>query len=218
MHNFTLSVGARGWCHRQWAEHYYPDEIPDDWRLAFYANDFHTLLATAQECLDGACDDWADETGAAFSLFIECADLSSLERLTPWLQGEQGRGLAGLVWQGGDPQSLIKMANKVLALPFPFFVDENVDQLTTWADHGKVNCLWRPGRGPLPASFIGAMPVPAVGLVRPADFSDDRALRELAQEFVSACPSGCRQASLFIDGEPPDIQVVQRASIMADLL
>jgi len=35
-----LVVGARGWEHAQWLETYYPDDLPEDWQLDYYANEF----------------------------------------------------------------------------------------------------------------------------------------------------------------------------------
>ena len=37
-------MGAFGWDHEQWRWQYYPDDMPSDWRLAYYANDFESVL------------------------------------------------------------------------------------------------------------------------------------------------------------------------------
>lgn len=34
-----LRVGTVGWCRPAWCAAYYPEDLPTDWRLAYYAND-----------------------------------------------------------------------------------------------------------------------------------------------------------------------------------
>ena len=39
-----LIVGARGYLHSHWQDVFYPDDIPEEWRLGFFANEFNALL------------------------------------------------------------------------------------------------------------------------------------------------------------------------------
>ena len=43
----TLEVGGYGWRRRDWDEDFYPEDLPPDWRLAFYANEFQTVCVPA---------------------------------------------------------------------------------------------------------------------------------------------------------------------------
>ena len=69
-------VGARGWLHEHWAESFYPEDIPEDWRLGFYANEFNTLLVPwpqwreSVEALEEGLEDTSDE----FHLYLELPD------------------------------------------------------------------------------------------------------------------------------------------------
>ena len=66
-------VGARGWLHKPWIESFYPEDIPQDWRLGFYANEFNTLLVPWSQwsesvaALEAELDDVADD----FHLYLE---------------------------------------------------------------------------------------------------------------------------------------------------
>lgn len=212
MQNLILSPGSRGWCFDAWRGGFYPDDLPGEWRLAYYSNEFRCLLATEQECLDGACDDWQEEVSASFSLFVECSTQRGLSGLRDWLCSEQGQGIAGLVLRAEALQS--SLMEKYADLSIPLFIDANVDELTHVADHGKVNCLWRPGRLLLP----GAAGDPCAGIISDGDYDDDRSLRQLAETFLQACPPGRGLACLFLEGKTPDIGALQRLAVMAELL
>ena len=57
----NINIGAYGWRHSHWLNDFYPDDLPvageEDWRLAYYSNEFNTVL-----------DDVNDE----FQFFVEC--------------------------------------------------------------------------------------------------------------------------------------------------
>jgi len=66
-------VGARGWLHQSWLESYYPEDIPDEWRLGYYGNEFNTVLVpweqwqVSVEALEEGLDDTSDD----FHLYLE---------------------------------------------------------------------------------------------------------------------------------------------------
>jgi len=39
-----LLIGARGYQHADWMTSFYPEDLPEDWRLAYYANEFNLLV------------------------------------------------------------------------------------------------------------------------------------------------------------------------------
>ena len=39
-----VRIATLGWEFTSWNESYYPEDIPDDWKLAFYANDFSAVV------------------------------------------------------------------------------------------------------------------------------------------------------------------------------
>ncbi len=58
-----VRIATIGWDFPSWAESYYPEDIPDDWKLAFYANDFSAVVLPEQL--------WRKE---ALSSFVEMLD------------------------------------------------------------------------------------------------------------------------------------------------
>ena len=39
-----VAIGVVGWDFPAWSKTYYPEDIPEDWKLAFYANDFAAVV------------------------------------------------------------------------------------------------------------------------------------------------------------------------------
>ncbi|NPA72816.1 MAG: hypothetical protein GXO35_08320 [Gammaproteobacteria bacterium] len=44
----NLQIGAFGWQHDAWLGTFYPEDLPEDWRLDYYSNAFRTLLVPQQ--------------------------------------------------------------------------------------------------------------------------------------------------------------------------
>ncbi len=72
----NASIAAYGWQHRGWSGSYYPDDLPEEWRLAFYANEFRAVVVPESTWRDADADRiaaWAGETGAGFRFLLEAA-------------------------------------------------------------------------------------------------------------------------------------------------
>lgn len=75
----TINLGAYGWSHKHWLESFYPDDLPvggeEDWRLAYYSNEFDAVMVPADYWLSGQvsdCEDWMDSVHPEFQFFVEC--------------------------------------------------------------------------------------------------------------------------------------------------
>ena len=44
-----LLLRARDWEHPAWNQEFYPDDLPEDWRLSYYANEFPVVLVPVSE-------------------------------------------------------------------------------------------------------------------------------------------------------------------------
>jgi len=72
-----MQFGSRGWQHRAWAGSFYPDDLPSEWRLPFYTNEFDTVLIPSSELLDADQDQiqaWLEDSGDDFTFFVEFDD------------------------------------------------------------------------------------------------------------------------------------------------
>jgi hypothetical protein len=71
----TVNVGAYGWLHRHWINSFYPEDLPADWRLGYYSNEFDTVLVPSFYWLQQSmadCEALLDDVHPDFQFFIEC--------------------------------------------------------------------------------------------------------------------------------------------------
>lgn len=71
-------VAARGWRHEGWQSCFYPEDLPEDWRLSYYSNEFRAVVVPAEYWpgVDEAeVERWVEDTGEAFQFFLEVTDL-----------------------------------------------------------------------------------------------------------------------------------------------
>ena len=71
---FPCIVGAFGWNHESWCGTYYPPDLPPEWRLAYYANDFNGVLVPAAQWQTVSAADghaWAEDVQISFRFLFE---------------------------------------------------------------------------------------------------------------------------------------------------
>lgn len=72
-----LVVGTYGWEHSAWLDVYYPDDLPEDWRLGYYANEFGCVVVPARvwgAASLGVIEQWLQDVGEDFMFFLELPD------------------------------------------------------------------------------------------------------------------------------------------------
>jgi len=70
----NLVIGACDWRHKHWSKSFYPEELPADWCLGFYSNEFETVLVPSSRWSDKSgyrCEGWLDEVNESFRFYIE---------------------------------------------------------------------------------------------------------------------------------------------------
>lgn len=74
MNEYTVYLGAVGWSHPDWRGAFYPDDLPEDWLLAYYNTQFRAVYvpyASWSRCPMRELRGWADETQPAFRFVLE---------------------------------------------------------------------------------------------------------------------------------------------------
>lgn len=100
-----IKIGARGWRHLAWQGEFYPDDMPHEWWLTYYSNEFNCVLVPWDYLQDIQPEDlqiWVDDTYEAFTFYLELAVSASSEHvdqilsvLGPRLGGAVIRQLTG---------------------------------------------------------------------------------------------------------------------------
>ncbi|MGK0674024.1 MAG: hypothetical protein ABWU16_05110 [Halothiobacillaceae bacterium] len=69
-----IRLGGFDWRHATWEGSFYPEDLPEDWRLTFYANTFDALGLVAEAWLAPSLEelaDWVKDTREGFRLYLE---------------------------------------------------------------------------------------------------------------------------------------------------
>ena len=80
----NLKIGARGWCHERWLCSYYPDDLPEDWQLTYYANDFGVVMVPQEYWMprEGySLEGWPEAVSEDFRFFLEYPQLEDDEEI-----------------------------------------------------------------------------------------------------------------------------------------
>lgn len=77
------SVGAWGWRHPEWLQDvFYPDDLPSDWQLSYYSNEFDLVVVPAAywSAQGYGDEDWLDEVEEDFVFYIDWPFLQLLDQ------------------------------------------------------------------------------------------------------------------------------------------
>ena len=66
-----IRVGACHWDHEHWQKRFYPEDLPEDWRLSYYANEFSAVLlpTSVLRCNEEQLESWGEDAGEGFRFF-----------------------------------------------------------------------------------------------------------------------------------------------------
>ncbi len=86
----SLTLAAYGWSPANWLQMFYPDDLPQDWQIAYYANEFNSVLlpASGWESPVAQAAAWHAEVGADFSFYLEITH--ELLQAGHWSQVQEG--------------------------------------------------------------------------------------------------------------------------------
>jgi len=201
-----IKLGAYGWRHAHWSTTFYPEDLPveedDDWRLAYYSNEFNTVMVPwtywQTEPLPD-CEKWLDDVHDDFRFFIEChADMFefiSPAEFTDCLK-KLGPKLSALVFlddRSVATDSLESLNLLIDTLGLDVFTTGDTASLTT---KRQVQNIWRPDKVQTSSfAFIED------------DLLDLRSARVFVEDFV---------ASICNEGHKPEQSTEQQPGLQSE--
>ena len=72
-HQIVIDIAAYGWQSAPW-QGFYPADLPEDWRLDFYSNEFRSVLVPAgiwQQTTTDIVEEWLDAVHDQFRFYFE---------------------------------------------------------------------------------------------------------------------------------------------------
>lgn len=195
--SFAMTIGARGFQHPGWWGTYYPGDLPEEWRLPFYCNQYRAVLIPQNEWSARSPAFWEEAVENDLACFLEQPADGDPEALRAHARALGGH-LKGLVGDG-DLSSL--------GLDVPVFA-------WTADAAGGGGVVWQG-----PGEEAVASERTAVGLLDVPEGADARALREALESFHHAALQADAVTSyLFFAGDPPPVGVLGDARTLVSLL
>ena len=197
-----LEIGAFGWNHPAWIAGFYPADLPVQWRLSYYANEFDTVLVPGELLVSEAAfgmQTWCGEVSGRFGFIVELEPF-----LVKDLEGQ--RILTGLDALGASLRGLVLHSMPHVADLAAVLRDRYPGRalISDRAGESGLPPLWRPG--------IRHVAGP-VGLARFDVPPQTMPLRRLLESFMAASSGPDR--ALFLDAP---YETLETARTIAHLL
>jgi hypothetical protein len=229
--------GARGWRHATWRHAYYPQDLPDEWQLAYYSNEFSVVLVPAADWRAQSPEtlgQWVEDVHEEFRFFLELPALAAsragceaqLNEYAPLFRSF-GTQLGGVLLTADCVDSLpVRLAalqahrasyNTVYVL----FNDtkDAVAQLANLRDYGALLACPLP----LPAydaevgELLRRQAARLYVMENPRGALSARQLRGILEQAHANLPPG-GDVTLFVDGDAPDIETLRTLRTLAELM
>ena len=219
-------MGTCGWNHDAWLDNFYSEDLPEDWRLGFYSNEFPVVYVAAKQWLDREdIAEWSEEVAESFRFILEISAevLDDQQRFSRAIEKAKilNEFCLGLVFQLNPNicndtnrfEERLKLAQSLA----PVCVDSNNIALTkefteilakydvaeVWDGNPDVT-KYIP-RGSLAISHISA------------DNLDMKSLRKIIEHCLTVSNEDCVSV-LCLDGNPPSLELLRKADIILNLL
>ena len=231
--HLELLVAARGWVHSSWHGNFYPDDLPDDWRLSYYSNEFRATVVPESDWMNkhpSEIEHWVDDTPEEFLFFLEIEnpliDWQEVSQIAANMTDQLGGFLfrpakldADLSIINNSLTSAIKLAPVSLLLPGKLELTQAGKELLKEL---KIECCWTVGEG-VPAwagSQLGSELI-ITRVVGNKTFTA-REWREIIETCVqygaSQTYAGIRRVLLMMDRDEPQIEDLRTATVIGDML
>ncbi len=153
-----IFIAARGWSHSCWHGNFYPDDLPEDWQLSYYSNEFSAVVVPASQWvgLDYVeFERWKEDVPERFLFYLEVEDL-----LANWEQAAEivkplGDQLGGILLRPLEVEANLATISASIAAashlaPVSILLPDGMEPdkagKNLLKEHG-VQCSWNVGDG-----------------------------------------------------------------------
>lgn len=228
--SYRILIGARGWLHTRWQSNFYPEDLPDDWRLGYYSNEFPVALmpATYWQQGDDEIEAWLEDSSESLQLlaeipadYLRLPEQEAVSAINGFLRrlsilGEHCLGvslplaepvsaLASLIEQLDRRRPLCLDVQADMPAAYAKLIQKICDQCRVgiiWHGHGAADCL---AKGPLSVTRLAE---PEISL---------RQLRTVVETILDQSRPE-QTCVLIFDGNSPDLEAMRQANVILDLI
>lgn len=219
-------IGACGWKHQAWSNDFYDEDLPEEWQLGFYSNEFSVVYIPAADWVDVVdLNEWKDDVADSFRFILEIpADIvNDTDRFAVALTkakklGDFCLGLVFHVNQVAMENVNIFRTHVQSALNFvPVCIDkqdiEFTEEFSKFLQEKNISEIWDGKSADTESLKRGSLVVSHV-------FVNDLSMKELRKVVdvsLSASSEECISV-LCLDGKPPSLEKLRNAEIILNLL
>ena len=222
LESHRILIGACGWLHENWQDNFYPEDLPQDWYLGYYGNEFSVVLVRDKEWQQGgSVEEWLEETDdvPAFICELPLQDYKQdiLQQAEKYLTAasKMAERCAGIVCRVNNSVNVEELKNLLQAsqaiAPTVLAMDDASQEIQALMNELKVNPLWSSAEdnndhgGSLYIARLDSSQLKLPDLRKSMENLLDR-------------QSDHSMLILLIDGESPDMDTIKQAKIMLDLI
>ena len=219
-------MGACGWKHQAWLNDFYSEDLPEEWQLGFYSNEFPVVYVPADDWLNATdLTEWAEDVSDSFRFVLEIPIdiLKDEQRFATALKKANilGKFCLGLIFQidqnlQDNTQQFQKYLDMAQAIA-PVCIDKSGIELSQEFKNILINQniseVWKGESQESESLKRGSLAVSRVS-------GDNLAMADLRKviEGCLAVSNDERTSVLCIDGNPPSLELLRNADIILNLL
>ncbi len=227
--DYRILIGTAGWQHSEWGnEVFYPEDLPEDWFLSFYSNEFPVVVVPESQWAyvseaEQMMDEIIEQATVGFKCIFEL-DLMAQKNIPIRLEylAKVDGFLGGLLVRvNSDFVNDNKLCEQLVSLNNDFNICLDVDgevelsDLATFCEQHAISVCWR-GKGEVIVPDESRL-----WLARCDSGQDKKATAQQLKTIITEqlkLESQSRVHILIVDGTPPSIEVTRNASIMLDIM
>lgn len=213
-----MEFGSWGWDWDAWEPSFYPSDLPEDWRLNFYANEFSLVVIPGERAARlkaSTLREWDQSLDAQFGFLVEVpASLRAAVR-----EPTTGRFLEKLDALGGRLRGLLWPVEGSVAERLLAFREAGARDLAPLYLVGEPRGLdWQAAGEGIGHAWTGSSTAD-LRVDGPAIVDSGLPLAELREAVERYCAC-LRKADprLILKGQPPDPQRLREARVMLELM
>ena len=222
LESHRILIGTCGWLHDNWQESFYPEDLPADWYLGYYGNEFPVVLVGEKEWQQGgSAKQWLEETDdlPMFICEIPLQETGNdvLQQADSYLKaasqmGERCLGIVCRVSNSISSEALKSLLQACQAIaPTVLAMNDPSSQVQAIMNELQVNPLWTSAEAN--EDHGGSLFIACLD-------SSKLKLPELRTSIENLLAKQSEQTTLvlLIGGENPDIEIIKQAKVMLDLI
>lgn len=228
-HSHRILIGANGWLHPAWLAQFYPDDLPDDWQLGYYSNEFQIVLLPAAywQSIAAEIEDWLEDSSDDLRIVCEVpAEMlqqsidGAVNDINEFIAGLAilGEHCIGLLLPVADGQPGLDEIVSQLDSRLPLCLetvsgasDETHKAIQKVCEQQKMGLCWH-GDGTAAGLRYGQLAITKIN----AQGMDLHQLRHVVETILETTTQA-QTSILIIDGDPPDLEAIRHTGVILDL-